>query len=82
VAHPDGSHDVYLVDLAHGGSPQLIGKARNNPVFLNSQQLWYTTVVAQGCTGPGPKPLVYSLVDGSESPSIIDFVADVWPATH
>jgi hypothetical protein len=82
VAHADGSHDVYLVDLAHGGSPQLIGKARNNPVFLNSAQLWYTTVVAQGCVGPGPKPLVYSLVDGSESPSIIDAVADVWPATH
>jgi hypothetical protein len=82
VAHPDGSHDVYLVDLAHGGSPQLIGKARNNPVFLNSTQLWYTTEVAQGCTGPGPRPLVYSLVDGSESPSVIDSVGDVWPAAH
>lgn len=82
VAHPDGSHDVYLVDLAHGGSPQLIGKARNNPVFLNSTQLWYTTEVAQGCTGPGPRPLVYSLVDGSESPSVIDGVGDVWPAGH
>jgi hypothetical protein len=81
VAHPDGSHDVYLVDLARGGSPQLIGNARNNPVFLNSAQLWYATEVAQGCTGPGPKPLVYSLVDGTESPSIVDYVQGVWPST-
>jgi hypothetical protein len=82
VARSDGSHDVYLVDLANGGSPQLIRKARNNPVFLNSTQLWYATEVTQGCTGPGPRPLVYSLVDGSESPSVIDAVGDVWPATH
>ena len=81
VAHQDGSHDVYLVDLARGGSPQLIGKARNNPVFLNSAQLWYTTEVARGCTGPGPRPLVYSLVDGTESPSIVDYVQGVWPST-
>jgi hypothetical protein len=81
VAHPDGSHDVYLVDLAHAGTPRLIGKARNHPVFLNSTQLWYTTEVAQGCTGNPPKPLVYSLVDGSESPSIIDYVLGAWPST-
>jgi hypothetical protein len=82
VARPDGSHDVYLVDLAHGGSPQVIGKgARNDPVFLNSTQLWYMTEVPQGCTGPGGKPLIYNVVDGSESPSIVDYVLGVWPAT-
>jgi hypothetical protein len=80
VARPDGSHDVYVLDLTHGGSPTLIAKARNNPTFLNAAQLWYTLDQASGgCTGPGPKPLIYSLVDGSESPSIIDAIGGTWP---
>jgi hypothetical protein len=83
VARPDGSHNVYLVDLAHGGSPQLIGtRARNHPVFLNSTQLWYMTERPEGCTGPSNERLIYNLVDGSESPSVIDWVVDVWPATR
>jgi hypothetical protein len=82
AVRPDGSLGVYLVDLAHGGRPQLIGKGgRNNPVFLNSTQLWYQTDAPRGCTGNGPQPLVYSLVDGSESPSIIDYVLGAWPST-
>ena len=82
VIRSDGLHNVYLVDLAHGGSPQLIGKgARNLPVFLNSTQLWYRSE-GQGICGPGgDQPLVYELGDGSEAPSIIDFVGSVWPAT-
>ncbi|HET9780420.1 MAG TPA: hypothetical protein VFR33_01460 [Candidatus Dormibacteraeota bacterium] len=79
---PDGLHNVYLVDLVHGGSPQLIGKgARNLPVFLNSTQLWYRSE-GQGICGPsGDQPLVYDLTDGSEASSIVDFVGSVWPST-
>ena len=41
VLRPDGLlHDVYLIDLANGGSPQKIGDgARKLPVFVNSTQL-------------------------------------------
>ena len=81
VPAPNHGHDVYLVDLAHDGSPQLIGKARNLPVFLNSSQLWFKSE-GQGMCGPGgDKPLVYAINDGSESPSIINWVRNVWPAT-
>lgn len=82
VVRPDGLHNVYLVDLAHGGSPQLIGKgARNLPVFLNSSQLWYRSE-GQGICGPGgDQPLVYDVSDGSEAPSIVDGVLSVWPST-
>lgn len=84
VLRPDGLHNVYLVDLAHGGSPQLIGKgARKLPVFLNSTQLWFRSEGEDfGCAGSsGEKPLIYNLSDSSEAPSIIDRVITVWPAT-
>ncbi|HYM96480.1 MAG TPA: hypothetical protein VET26_04210, partial [Candidatus Sulfotelmatobacter sp.] len=82
VVRSDGLHNVYLVDLVNGGAPRLIGNgARNLPVFLNGSQLWYRSE-GQGICGPGgDKPLVYDLSDGSEAPSIIDFVGSVWPAT-
>jgi len=31
--------------------------------------------------GSGDQPLIYNITDGSESPSIIDWVRHVWPAT-
>ena len=82
VLRPDGLHSVYLVDIAHGGSPKLIGKgARNLPVFLNSKQLLYRTE-GQGICGPSAnQPLVYDLTSGSESSTIIDGASRVWPAT-
>jgi hypothetical protein len=82
VVRADGLHNVFLIDLAHGGSPQEIGNgARNVPVFLNSTQLWYRSE-GQGICGPGGNlPLVYDVGDGSEAPSIIDFVGSVWPST-
>jgi hypothetical protein len=81
VNRPDGLHDVYLVDLAHDGSPQLIGEARNQPVFLNATQLWYRSE-GQGICGPsGDEPLIYNLTDTSEAPSVIEQVLGVWPAT-
>ena len=78
----DGLHDVYLVDLAHGGGPARIGKgARTVPVFLNSTQFWYKTEGPSIC-GPGSnQPLIYDITDGSESGSVIDQVQAVWPAT-
>lgn len=81
----DGLHDVYLVDLAEGGRPRLIGNgARKLPVFLNSTQLWFRSEGEdQGICGglTGDRPLIYELSDGSESRSIIDWVRAVWPAT-
>ena len=85
VARPEGTlHDVFLVDLAHGGSPQQIGDgARKQPAFLNSSQLWFKSEGDDhGCAGATlERPLIYNITDGSESPSIIDQVLQVWPAT-
>lgn len=85
VLRSDGlAHDVYLVDLAHGGSPQRIGDgARKLPVFVNSTQLWFKSEGKNyGCAGAeAEKPLIYNIVDGSEAPSIIYQVLNVWPAT-
>lgn len=92
---PDGAHlayqlndaggpHVYLVDLAHGGSPKLIGSGgRKLPVFVNSSQLWFRSIGNDhGCAGAEEeRPLIYSLVDGSEAPSVIEGVLNVWPAT-
>jgi hypothetical protein len=81
AASPDGTPDTYLIDLAHGGSPQMIGKgARTSPVFLNSTQLWFKPVDT-GCISSLHQPLIYNIADGSEAPSIIDHVIAVWPST-
>jgi hypothetical protein len=77
----DGMHDVYLLDLTQSDGPRLIGEARNRPTFLNNDQLWYMSE-GQGMCGPGlDQPLIYSLADGSEAPSVIDAVIATWPAT-
>jgi len=82
VPSDDGlGHDVYLVDLANGSDPKLIGHRRTLPVFLNDTQLWYMSE-GQGVCGPGTdKPLIYNITDDSESPSVIQRVNAVWPAT-
>ncbi len=82
VERSDGLHDTYLIDVAHGGSPQLIGKGpRNLPVFLNATQLLYRTE-APGICGPGGNlPIIFDITDGSETSSAIDQVFAVWPAT-
>jgi hypothetical protein len=77
----DGQYTVYLIDLTTGAGPQLIGQAREKPVFLNDAQLWFTIPSAAGCVTGGGEPLIYSIIDRSESPSIIDRVLQVWPAT-
>jgi hypothetical protein len=86
VRRTDGTHNVYIVDLARDGgpNPQLVGKgARNLPVFLNNTQLWYMTETGGGCTGDGtrPKPMIYNLTDSSEAASVIDQVLYVRPST-
>jgi hypothetical protein len=81
VPRSDGLHDIFLIDLAHGGSPQLVKGARNFPVFLNSAQLWYWSE-GNGICGPTmDHPLVYDITNGSEAPTIIDQLLGVWPAT-
>jgi hypothetical protein len=81
VPRSDGLHDIYLIDVARGASPQLLKSARNFPVFLNATQLWYWSEV-QGICGPGLNhPLVYDITDGSEAASIVESVTAVWPAT-
>jgi len=81
VPRSDGLHDIFLIDVARGGSPQLLKGARTYPVFLNSTQLWYWSE-GQGICGPGlNRPLIYDIADGSEAGSIIDLVTAVWPAT-
>jgi hypothetical protein len=85
VLRPEGLvHDVYLVDLANGGSPQRIGDgARKLPAFINSTQLWYRSQGDDhGCVGSeNERPLIYDIVDHVEFDSIIDWVVEVWPAT-
>jgi hypothetical protein len=51
------------------------------PAFLNDRQLFYVTSPAGGCGGGPQTPLIYNLVSGVESPSMIDSVGDTWPAT-
>jgi hypothetical protein len=85
VLRPDSLlHDVFLVDLAAGGSPQKIGNgARKMPAFVNSTQLYFRSEGENhGCGGAeGEQPLIYDIVDNVEFPSIFDWVMKAWPAT-
>lgn len=77
-------HDVYLIDLAHGGGPEVIGGGhRNRPSFVNATQLFFWSEGPDGCvTGPSDsKPLIYNIVTKAEGPSIFDAVLSAWPAT-
>ena len=81
VPREDGPHDVYLVNLDEGSGPQLIGQSRNQPTFLNDEQLWYRSEGEAICGPGGDMPLIYSLTDSLEAPSVIDQVIGTWPAT-
>jgi len=81
VPRSDGLHDIFMIDMAHGGGPQLLKNGRNLPAFLNSTQLWYWSE-GQGVCGPGiNRPLIYDITDGSEAASVIEYVIAAWPAT-
>jgi len=81
VPRSDGIHDIYMIDMAHGGTPQLLKGARNFPVFLNSTQLWYWTEGQGICGASMDHALIYDITDGSEAATIIDQVTGIWPAT-
>jgi hypothetical protein len=84
VTTASGSREIWLVDLAHGGSPTKISKSDSSgPVFLNARQLLYFSSAAdQGCTGTRPlKPVIYDVVSRAQARSIIDQVEFIWPAT-
>jgi hypothetical protein len=77
-------HDVFLVDLVHGGSPLHIGDgARKQPVFLNATQLWLKSEGDDhGCAGAeAEKRLIYDVVDKMEFNSVIYQPILVWPST-
>ncbi len=76
------NHDVYLIDLQSGGSPQLIGQDRTLPVFITATQLWWRSEITDhGCAGGESQPLIYDINEAAESRSIINSVRNVWPAT-
>jgi len=84
VARPDNSHDVYVVDLLHDGSPELIGGGRHNyPVFVNATQLWLMAeALDTGCADNNQlTPKIYNVISGQEAGSIIDWTRFAWPAT-
>jgi hypothetical protein len=84
VTRPDYLHDVYLVDLAHGGSPKRVGTGSHNfPVFVNATQLWLMAEALDTGCADGSKwtPKIYNVVSGDEAGSIIDWTRFAWPAT-
>jgi hypothetical protein len=97
VLRADGLYQVDLLEMRSGQAPLVVGKGTHNmPAFLNSNLLWYQTWSYAQC-GAGvnasefpvpnipPKltgqPVIYDTTDGSETPSLIDQVFEVWPAT-
>jgi hypothetical protein len=81
VQQPDNTHNIYLMDLAAGSSPTLIGHRRTMPMFLTATQLWYVSE-AMGVCGPGlDRRLIYDVNERSEAASIIEWVKGIWPAT-
>jgi len=87
---PDGLYNVNLLDLTSGQAPHAIGKGpRNMPAFLNSNLLWYQAWSYAQCGEGGSafrptlvgQPFIYDTTDGSEVPSLIDQVYELWPAT-
>ena len=80
VQRDDGFHDVYVFNFADD-SRGLIGHQRSQPSFITDTQVWYVSE-AQGVCGVGAdERLIYDLDEGTEAPSIIDYVAHIWPAT-
>ena len=74
--------DLYLVDFTTDGQPELIREGVTYPVFVNGSQLWFRDTTGNGCVTPDDPPeRIYDLRDGSEAPSVIEFVQEVWPQT-
>ena len=67
--------------MVPGGIDALTRNRIPQPVFLNDEQLWYRSEGEGICGSGGDRPLIHSLNDGSEAPSLIDHVVGTWPAT-
>jgi hypothetical protein len=82
IENSDGNHDLYLAPTSDLGNATRIATNRTTPVFLNDRQLWYRSEMG-GCGGgsEAPRPLVYNIRSGDESPSIIVSVDTIWPGT-
>jgi hypothetical protein len=88
VRAADGTGHVMIVDLTTGSTRE-IGRSRAYPRFLTANLLWYSqerrcapTDPAGACTGKTiatGNTFVYDLQRGTESPSIVKAVFDVWP---
>jgi hypothetical protein len=88
VRDASGTGHVMIVDLT-SGSTREIGRSRAYPQFLTKDLLWYLqerpcapTDPAGACTGKTiatGNTFVYDLRTGTESPSIVAAVFDVWP---
>jgi hypothetical protein len=88
VRDADGTGHVMIVDLT-SGSTREIGRSRAYPQFLTTDFLWYQqerlcapTDPVGACTGKTittGNTFVYDLRTGTESPSILEAVYDVWP---
>jgi hypothetical protein len=89
---PDGLYDVALLDLTAAQAAHPIGKGllRNLPAFLNSNLLWFQAWSHPQCgesvdgnaqVRAVGRPLIYDTSDGSEAPTVIDQVYELWPAT-
>jgi hypothetical protein len=84
----DGTGHVMIIDLTTGSTRE-IGRSRAYPQFLTANLLWYSqerrcapTDPAGTCTGrtiATGNTFVYDLRSGTESPSIVKAVFDVWP---
>lgn len=76
-------HDVYVVDLEHGGKPVRLGGGHAGmPVFLSDDQLWIARdTYAAGCGEGTLQPHIHDIATGVEAPTDIDRVDRVWPAT-
>ncbi len=73
--------DLYLVDLATDVNPEVIRFGVLRAVFVNDAQLWFEEESDGGCVTQERQVRVYDVRDGSEAPSIVDYVDEVWPQT-
>lgn len=73
--------DLYLIDFTTDATPQLIRENVRYPVFVNGSQIWSLEAPETGCATDETVEWVYDVRDGSEGPSVIESVAEVWPQT-
>jgi hypothetical protein len=82
-----GSAHTYVVDISSRQVRELKAD-RSEPIFLTARYIWFraerSCVAADQCEPslpvvPSGNTYVYDLQDGTETGSLITYVADVWP---